>query len=539
MRGYILGKTVLIRADHPEYTSYDIGRHEAGHGILNRLSDADRAKAIDDVRQRLKSVVGEENVDEVARLYAYAYEDSDLTDEEIFEEFICDALGEMNVFKVDAELGDFASMMLPEARAAAKSVMSESAKNQTRGSPESEAKGRTSRELDNFNADFNTKNIKLGEKATNVTNETNKSELLRRNANDSRSGSAEISSESGRIVSDGNKGGVFAGTGEGRILSYDTEGRVISDELISKIKNTAIKDKNGRPIVVYHATSKTFEKFSIGDIGFHFGSKFQATSRAENKKINNPKYIRAYLNIETPLIIEKDYMNWHANAAALHLWNDGIFNESEMNSVISLWAQGREYDSPAAKKVREILRDKGYDGIAYKNEFEGEGYSFIAFNNNQIIRSQEEGKKGDYSRELEFIDYLSEKAKREGREETEYKPLTNRDLLASALESVAEHPEERKLLESYKAEVEDLNAAEARLREVQSDLKALTFKKGPRDNAAIELLNKEKGELIKKIDRSDKRLLRLEAMESLKAVMEREKQKAKYKQKHKNDSPFR
>ena len=118
------------------------------------------------------------------------------------------------------------------------------------------------------------------------------------------------------------------------------------------------------------------------------------------------------------------------------------------------------------------------------------------------------------------------KAKREGREATEYKPLTNRDLLASALESVAEHPEERKLLESYKAEVEDLNAAEARLREVQSDLKALTFKKGPRDNAAIELLNKEKGELIKKIDRSDKRLLRLEAMESLKAVMAREKQKA-------------
>lgn len=164
-----------------------------------------------------------------------------------------------------------------------------------------------------------------------------------------------------------------------------------------------------------------------------------------------------------------------------------------------------------SEKIDE-LKKKGYDCFIF-DRTAGDNYMVAVVNKSQIIKdkpvviSSDEG--GVHSDRRSAEDSFS-----------------NRALLTSALESVAEHPEERKLLESYKAEVDDLNAAEARLREVQSDLKALTFKKGPRDNAAIELLNKEKGELIKKIDRSDKRLLRLEAMESLKAVMEREKQKA-------------
>ena len=238
----------------------------------------------------------------------------------------------------------------------------------------------------------NKENTKPGDNITNGTNEPNKSEFLRRSVDDYGGRVAEIPSQSGRTVSDGDSFGLYRGTSEIGILSYDTEGRVVPNEIIDKIKNTAIKDGKGHPIVVYHATAKTFDAFAIGDIGFHFGNRNQASFRARAKQINEANYICAYLNINSPLIIEKDYMNWHANAVALHLWNEGIFNDSEKDMIVSLWKQGKEYDSPAATKVREILIEKGYDGIAYKNEYEGEGYSFIAFDNEQIVRIAEDKK---------------------------------------------------------------------------------------------------------------------------------------------------
>ncbi len=500
--------------------------HELGHDKIAK-GEVD-VKA---VRERLaEKVGGKENVDLIARYYAEAYASTGMTEDEIWEETICDSLGEMNVFEADGKYGSaFMAEMLPKLKEAA----GESAGRAT--NPEAVAEGRASRETKHEinirydNTESSIEKTKLGENITNVADETYKSEFLRRNANDPRSGSSEISSESGGIVSDGNKGGVFAGTSEGGILSYDTEGRVISDELISKIKNTAIKDKNGNPIAVYHATSKNFEKFSIGDIGFHFGNKFQATSRAENKKIDSPNYIRAYLNIENPLIIEKDYMNWHANSVALNMLNEGIFNDAEKDSVISLWAQGREYDSPAAVKVREILRDKGYDGIAYKNEFEGEGYSFIAFDNEQIVRSSDG--KGKASQELDYIDYINERAERAPRGEeirgykAAEKALQNRQLLANALESVNEYPSERGLLASYRATAEKLERAEQRIAEIDSDIKVLS--KDKKNAGIIEMIRKEKASLTEDIHRADRQLLNLEAAKPLKRVIERERQKAK------------
>ena len=43
------------------------------------------------------------------------------------------------------------------------------------------------------------------------------------------------------------------------------------------------------------------------------------------------------------------------------------------------------YDAPASVELRRILAEKGYDGIVYENEIEGEGKSYIAFYPEQVV----------------------------------------------------------------------------------------------------------------------------------------------------------
>ena len=81
-------------------------------------------------------------------------------------------------------------------------------------------------------------------------------------------------------------------------------------------------------------------------------------------------------------------MNWRANAAAINLWRLGILDESEYLVIEELAAQGMDYDSPASVRLREILAEHGYDGIAYENGFEGEGLSYIALYPEQIITTE-------------------------------------------------------------------------------------------------------------------------------------------------------
>ena len=132
VRGYIQGNYVFVRADHPLYTADQIMRHELGHDMIAK-GEVD----IDAVRERLVQKVGKENVDAVAKAYADAYEGSGMSAEDIWEECICDSLGDMNVFIGKNE--DSASLldtMLPDISAAASETKSPT---QTRGSPDGKA----------------------------------------------------------------------------------------------------------------------------------------------------------------------------------------------------------------------------------------------------------------------------------------------------------------------------------------------------------------------------------------------------------------
>ena len=94
VRGYIEGNRVYVRADHPVYTAEQLMRHEAGHVQIAR-GEVDPKT----VRQRITKTYGIGHTIRLSMLYAAAYEGSGMTGGEIWEEVICDSLGDMNIFQ--------------------------------------------------------------------------------------------------------------------------------------------------------------------------------------------------------------------------------------------------------------------------------------------------------------------------------------------------------------------------------------------------------------------------------------------------------
>ena len=124
-----------------------------------------------------------------------------------------------------------------------------------------------------------------------------------------------------------------------------------------------------------------------------------------------------------------------------------------------------------------------------------------------------------YSRELDLIDYINENG--EAR-----KPLTNREVLANALETAAQNDIEREKLKQYKQKIDLINAEEQKLQDLRAQIKELSFAKGPRDTKAIRDLQFEANQAANRINTYDRQLLNLESTKALKGVLEREKAQA-------------
>ena len=98
--------------------------------------------------------------------------------------------------------------------------------------------------------------------------------------------------------------------------------------------------------------------------------------------------------------------------------------------------------------------------------------------------------------------------------------VSNRSLLANALESVAQNDIERKKIQEYKEKISLINAEEENLRALN---KQLIIEKDPKN---IRMLQFEANQAANRINTYDRQLLRLEASKPLKDVLTREKKMA-------------
>lgn len=120
VRGYVSGDRVFIRADHPEFTSYQIMRHEAGHDMIAK-GEVD----LNEVRTRIDKTFTGGEVDSLCTAYADAYAGTEMTAQEIWEEVVCDSLGDMNIF-ADSEISDAAAFLLAHIKVESETVAQES-----------------------------------------------------------------------------------------------------------------------------------------------------------------------------------------------------------------------------------------------------------------------------------------------------------------------------------------------------------------------------------------------------------------------------
>ena len=106
--------------------------------------------------------------------------------------------------------------------------------------------------------------------------------------------------------------------------------------------------------------------------------------------------------------------------------------------------------------------------------------------------------------------------------------ISNRSLLANALDSAAKEGEERNILRNYKTNLRLLEAEQAKLADVREKARDLRFKKGrtAEETKTLNGLDFEAKQIAKRINTYDRELLKIEAMKPIKDVLNREKQMA-------------
>lgn len=183
-----------------------------------------------------------------------------------------------------------------------------------------------------------------------------------------------------------------------KLSGFDTIGRKVSEEIKAKFKDTIFKDENGNLLSLYHWTTARFDKFLKGEFGFHFGTLDAAHDRYSQELEEDPNtpignYKEAYINIKNPLYINYDAGIWDANGISIWLKENKLITEAEYEFIRAMEGfYEATYDNPAANALREMLKEKGYDGIIYKNDSEDRAScSVIAFSADQILTVAENG----------------------------------------------------------------------------------------------------------------------------------------------------
>lgn len=137
-----------------------------------------------------------------------------------------------------------------------------------------------------------------------------------------------------------------------------------------------VVNPDGFPKLVYHGTRAkftVFDKDAIAHFGFHVGTLAQASQFSKK-----PMALFAAISnaIRLPDLGMWGFENVARNVDSRGL---GIINHAEYERAWNANDQSGE--------LRKILQSKGFDGVVYKNEVEGKGESYIAFEPAQLKRA--------------------------------------------------------------------------------------------------------------------------------------------------------
>jgi hypothetical protein len=216
------------------------------------------------------------------------------------------------------------------------------------------------------------------------------------------------------------------------------------------------------------------------------------------------------------------------------------------DKIMDEWIENRqEYETSLRAGMRDLLNkyfienDSGYDGIEladdghrYIDMKREDVHTFIVFKNTQV-KSADPVTYDDNGNVIPLSQRFNAEDPNIRFSERDSDTVSNRTLLAEALEGITLNDIEKKKLADYKANAEKLDAAEARLKEVRAEIKEISFSKGTRDKQRLSTLKEEATQLTNRINIYDRRLINLEATSALKGVLDRAKADVKAREKAK------
>lgn len=174
-----------------------------------------------------------------------------------------------------------------------------------------------------------------------------------------------------------------------------------------------VVDANAHPLVVFHATRRSFTEFkeqSRGrEFGFHFGSAGAAADRLRDIAPTGigAQVLPVYLRIRNPVFLDCDPGNFTVyrlltstqrlvepdaeTGATIRLCpgpleRAGALSETEVERLRKLLDDPEDYcERMPRTALREMLEAKGFDGLVYPNTYEGPGsFSYVVFRSSQI-----------------------------------------------------------------------------------------------------------------------------------------------------------
>jgi len=104
---------------------------------------------------------------------------------------------------------------------------------------------------------------------------------------------------------------------------------------------------------------------------------------------------------------------------------------------------------------------------------------------------------------------------------------SNRALLAGAFEELVTSPDELEFIRKYQENIAHLNEQEAKLQDIRTEIREISFGKGSRDTKRLQQLQEEATKTANRIDIYDKKLLKLERAKPLRDVLDREREKVR------------
>lgn len=344
----------------------------------------------------------------------------------------------------------------------------------------------------------------------------------------------------------------------------DSAGRELTPAQQEFFRNSKARDENGNLLVMYHQTDGDFTVFDTehkgagtGDDETPFGVFLKKTSR--DIGVRGKKQMQLYANIQNPLRvdnreqlvqslarmseeyaslkaesgnIDKEYgakfekakrafvdflTRWrkeNPDAPARAAYNaegfDAAFNAED--EVVKEWTKKQDALALKAKKAATAtLRENGYDGVFLEKDQGSWGRSteaYIALDANQVKSVDNQSPTTDPD-----IRFSVREAK-----------ITDRELLANALETTTQNDEERRILKWYREVAKSLTEHEQLLEDMRQQLADHKSGKKILPKGKAKDLENYMEYIVNKLDEEDRKLLKIESMGPMRKLLERERE---------------